>query len=98
MYAELMKEITNTEVLVNSLKNIVENFSANNAIMIIMMFFCVVGGIDKIRGNKLGYGEKFDEAFGALKTLALIMIGIITLVPILKLVLEPIILHLVFKP
>ena len=91
MYAELIKEITNTEVLTTSLKNILENFSANNAIMIIMMIFCVVGGVDKIRGNKLGYGEKFDEAFGALKTLALIMIGIITLVPILKLVLEPII-------
>lgn len=91
MYAELIKEITNTEVLTTSLKNIAENFSANNAIMILMMFFCVVGGIDKIRGNKLGYGEKFDEAFGALKTLALIMIGIITLVPILKLVLEPLI-------
>ena len=91
MYAELIKEITNTEVLTASLKNILENFSANNAIMIIMMIFCVVGGVDKIRGNKLGYGEKFDEAFGALKTLALIMIGIITLVPILKLVLEPII-------
>ena len=91
MYAELIKEITNTEVLVNSVKGIVENFSANNAIMIIMMFFCIVGGVDKIRGNKYGYGEKFDEAFGALKTLALIMIGIITLVPILKLVLEPLI-------
>ena len=91
MYSELIREITNTEVLKNSLENIVENFSVNNAIMIIMMFFCIIGGVDKIRGNKLGYGEKFDEAFGALKTLALIMIGIITLVPILKLVLEPVI-------
>ena len=91
MYAELIREITNTEVLINSMKGIAENFSANNAIMIVMMFFCIVGGIDKIRGNKYGYGEKFDEAFGALKTLALIMIGIITLVPILKLVLEPLI-------
>ena len=91
MYAELIKELTNTEVLFTSVKNIVDNFSANSAIMIVMMFFCVVGGVDKIRGNKYGYGEKFDEAFGALKTLALIMIGIITLVPILKLVLEPIV-------
>ena len=91
MYAELMKELTNTEVFVTSIKNIAENFSANTLIMIVMMFFSVVGGIDKIRGNKHGYGEKFDEAFGALKTLALIMIGIITLVPILKLLLEPII-------
>ena len=91
MYGELIKEIANLEVLTNSLKEIMENFSVNSAIMIIMMFFCVVGGVDKIRGNKHGYGEKFDEAFATLKTLALIMIGIITLVPILKLVLEPLI-------
>ena len=65
MYAQLIKEITNIEVLTASVKQIVENFSANSAIMIVMMIFCVVGGIDKIRGNKYGYGEKFDEAFGA---------------------------------
>ena len=63
MYGELIKEIVNLEVLTNSLKEIMENFSVNSAIMIIMMFFCVVGGVDKIRGNKHGYGEKFDEAF-----------------------------------
>ena len=91
MYAELIKEITNIEVFTTSLQGIIENFSVNSAIMIVMMFFCIVGGIDKIRGNKYGYGEKFDEAFAALKTLALIMIGIITLVPILKLLLEPVI-------
>ena len=37
MYAELIREITNTEVLINSMKGIAENFSANNAIMIVMM-------------------------------------------------------------
>ena len=62
MYADLIKEITNIEVLTTSLRNIIENFSVNSAIMIIMMIFCVVGGVDKIRGNKHGYGEKFDEA------------------------------------
>ena len=85
MYADLLKELTNTEVLWDSLKSIVENFSVNSVIMIIMMFFCIVGGIDKIRGNKLGYGERFDEAFATMKPLALVMIGIFTLVPILKL-------------
>lgn len=91
MYAELIKEITNTEVFYNSLNHIIDNFSINTVIMVIMMFFCAVGGIDKIRGNKYGYGEKFDEAFATLKPLALAMIGIITLVPILQLLLEPII-------
>ena len=91
MYMDLIKEITNLETLTNSLKNIVENFSVNSVIMIIMMIFCIIGGIDKIRGNKYGYGEKFEEAFATMKSLALIMIGIITLVPILQLILEPMI-------
>ncbi len=91
MYMDLIKEITNLETLTNSLKNIVENFSVNSVIMIIMLIFCIIGGIDKIRGNKYGYGEKFEEAFATMKSLALIMIGIITLVPILQLILEPMI-------
>lgn len=91
MYTELLQELTNTEVLVESLKSIASNFSVNTVIMIFMMVFCVVGGIDKVRGNKYGYGEKFDEAFATMKSLAFAMVGIITLVPILKLVLGPII-------
>ncbi|MBR4981409.1 MAG: hypothetical protein IKY94_02480 [Lachnospiraceae bacterium] len=55
MYMDLIKEITNLETLTNSLKNIVENFSVNSVIMIIMLIFCIIGGIDKIRGNKYGY-------------------------------------------
>lgn len=89
MYTNLIKEITNLEILTDSLKNISENFSVNSVIMIVMMIFCIIGGIDKIRGNKYGYGEKFEEAFATMKSLALIMIGIITLVPILQLILEP---------
>lgn len=91
MYADLIRELTHTESLTASLKQIAQNFSVNSAIMMVMMIFCIIGAIDKIRGNKLGYGEKFDEAFGALKSLALIMVGIITLTPILKLLLEPLI-------
>lgn len=91
MFTELMNELTNMEVFWNSLENIRANFSVNTVIMCIMMIFCVVGGIDKIRGNKYGYGEKFDEAFATLKPLALSMIGVITLAPVLKIVLEPLI-------
>lgn len=91
MYAELFKEITNIEVLSASLEGIIGNFSVNTVIMMVMALFCIVGGVDKICGNKYGYGEKFDEAFATMKPLALAMIGIITLVPILQLVLGPII-------
>ena len=30
-------------------------------ILYIMVVFMVIGGVDKILGNKLGYGEKFEE-------------------------------------
>lgn len=91
MYADLIRELTYTESLTASLKGIAQNFSINSAIMMVMMIFCVIGAIDKIRGNRLGYGEKFDEAFSALKPLALSLMGIIVLSPILKLLLEPLI-------
>lgn len=91
MFTELIKELTNIEVFFSSLQAMKDNFSVNTVIMCIMMIFCIVGGVDKIRGNKHGYGERFDEAFATLKPLALSMIGVITLAPVLKLVLEPII-------
>ena len=91
MYNALWNELTNSQSLMDSLRSIRDGFSFNSAIMIVMMVFCVIGGVDKVRGNRHGYGEKFDEAFAALKPLALTMFGVITLVPILKLLLEPII-------
>lgn len=94
MYAELIRELTYTDSFFDSLKLIRDNFSANTVIMCLMMVFTIIGGIDKIRGNRLGYGEKFDEAFAALKPLALTMIGVITFVPILKMLLEPLVVPL----
>lgn len=91
MYNALWNELTNSQSLMDSLRSIRDGFSFNSAIMIVMMVFCVIGGVDKVRGNRYGYGEKFDEAFAALKPLALTMFGVITLVPILKLLLEPVI-------
>lgn len=91
MYKELLTEIARTGVLTDSLRVMWENFSFNTVIMLLMMIFSFVGCIDKLRGNKHGYGEKFDEAFATLQPLAFAMIGCICLVPILKLLLEPII-------
>ena len=91
MYNALWNELTNSQSLMDSLRSIRDGFSFNSAILIVMMVFCIIGGVDKVRGNRHGYGEKFDEAFAALKPLALTMFGVITLVPILKLLLEPII-------
>ena len=91
MYEELIRELSDTQVFWTSLDEIKQNFSANTVILWFMMIFSVIGGIDKIRGNKWGYGEKFDEAFATLKPMALAMIGVLTLVPVISLILEPLI-------
>jgi ethanolamine transporter len=56
-----------------------------------MTVFMVVGVIDKIFGNKLGYGDKFEEGILAMGTLAISMIGAISLAPVLSDILSPLI-------
>ncbi|MBO0461811.1 MULTISPECIES: ethanolamine utilization protein EutH [Enterococcus] len=65
--------------------------SINEIIMYIMVLFMVIGGIDKCIGNKLGLGEQFEEGLMAMGSLALSMVGIITLAPVLATVLSPIV-------
>jgi len=60
-------------------------------IIIIMTIFMAIGGIDKIFGNKLGYGEKFEEGIMAMGSLAVAMVGIISLAPVLGNILTPIV-------
>lgn len=91
MYDKLIAEITNLGVLSASWQEFIGTFSINTLIMCVMMLFTVVGAVDKIRGNKLGYGEKFDEAFHTMGPLAIAIVGIMTLVPIIELTLEPLI-------
>ncbi len=55
----------------------------NRILMIIMALGVVVGGIDRIRGNKWGYGAKFEEGFQFLGPIALSMAGMICLAPVL---------------
>ena len=91
MYSELINELKNGTILTESLRAVADSFSINTLILIFMMIFTVVGAVDKIRGNKNGYGEKFDEAFHTMGPLAIAMVGIITMVPIIQLTLEPLI-------
>jgi len=55
----------------------------NRVLMIIMAAGAVVGGIDRILGNKRGYGAKFEEGFQFLGSTALSMAGMICLAPVL---------------
>lgn len=52
-------------------------------LMIIMSAGVVVGGIDRILGNRRGYGAKFEEGFQFLGSMALSMTGMICLAPVL---------------
>lgn len=65
--------------------------SINEIIMYIMVLFMIIGAVDKCIGNKLGLGEKFEEGIMAMGSLALSMVGIITLAPILADILSPIV-------
>ena len=56
-----------------------------------MVIFMVLGAIDRIIGNRLGLGEKFEEGILAMGSLALAMIGIICLAPVLANLLRPIV-------
>lgn len=63
----------------------------NRILMMIMAAGAVIGGIDRLRGNKHGLGEKFEEGFLFLGPTALSMVGMICLSPVLAQVLGKVI-------
>lgn len=60
-------------------------------IMYIMAVGIILGGIDKIIGNKFGLGEKFEEGLNTMGPLAIGMAGIICLAPVISNVIGPVI-------
>ena len=77
-------------VFTESISAWISGISINSVIMLIMMIFMLVGAIDKIRGNKLGYGEKFEDGFNAMGGLAMSMAGVVAAAPVLSMLLGPI--------
>ena len=55
----------------------------------IMLFFSILGGIDRICGNRFGLGKEFEKGFMLFGPLALSMIGMIVLAPLLAQLLQP---------
>ena len=53
-------------------------------IMYIMAFGALLGGVDRILGNRFGYGQRFEEAFRLLGPIGLSMAGILCLAPVLS--------------
>ena len=57
----------------------------------IMAVFAVLGAADRILGNRFGLGKEFEEGILAMGSLAIAMIGVITLAPVLAALLKPIV-------
>lgn len=91
MFSEIYSAVTNTDSFKESLSYYFSHFSFNSAVLLIMMVFMIAGAIDKIRGNKKGYGQAFDEGFMAMGPLAIAMVGAIAAAPVLCMILEPVI-------
>jgi len=91
MFQELIDNITNVSVFTESIQEWISELSINSVIIFIMMIFMIVGAVDKIRGNKHGYGEQFEEGFNAMGPLAIAMAGVVAAAPVLAILLKPII-------
>ena len=65
--------------------------SVHEIVIWIMAAFALLGAVDKIIGNRFGLGERFEEGIAAMGSLALAMIGIITLAPVLANLLKPVV-------
>lgn len=64
--------------------------SVNEIIIYIMVVFMALGALDRIFGNRFGLGKEFEEGILAMGSLALAMVGIISLAPVLAAVLKPV--------
>lgn len=60
----------------------------------ILIICSIVGGIDKLLGNKLGYGEHFEAGIREMGNFTLSMVGIYCLSPVIAKVLTPILIPL----
>ena len=69
----------------------VDGIAINSVVVMVMMLFMLWGAIDKIMGNKFGYGEQWEEGLNAMGPLAISMAGVVAVAPVLALVLNPIV-------
>lgn len=65
--------------------------SAHEVLIAIMAVFALLGGLDRIWGNRFGLGKEFEEGILAMGSLALAMVGIVSLAPVLAGLLRPIV-------
>ena len=60
-----------------------------NVVSVIMLFFALLGALDRIFGNKFGIGKEFEKGFLLLGQLVLSMMGMIIIAPVIADLLSP---------
>ena len=65
--------------------------SAHEILIAVMAAFAVLGALDRIFGSRFGLGKEFEGGILAMGSLAMAMIGIISLAPVLAALLKPVI-------
>ena len=65
--------------------------SAHEIVIAVMAVFAVLGALDRILGDRLGLGKEFESGILAMGSLAMAMLGIISLAPVLASVLKPVV-------
>ena len=65
--------------------------SPHEILIAIMAAFAVLGALDRIFGNRVGLGPEFENGILSLGSLALSMVGIISLAPVLAKLLRPVV-------
>lgn len=65
--------------------------SAHEILIAVMAAFAIAGALDRVLGNRWGLAGPFEEGILAMGSLALAMVGIITLAPVLAELLRPVV-------
>ena len=71
-----------------------DRMSGHEILIAVMAFFAVAGAADRLLGNRFGLGKEFEEGILAMGSLALAMVGIVSLAPVLAAVLKPLVVPL----
>lgn len=65
--------------------------SFHEVLIDMMAMFALLGGLDRILGGRFGLGSRFEEGILSMGSLALAMVGIVSLAPVLAGILKPIV-------
>lgn len=71
------------------MNDILEVISSVPPLTLAMLIFSILGGLDRIFGNRFGLGKEFEKGFMLLGAMALSMLGMIVLAPYIAELLRP---------